>query len=123
MTGAAITQRFAIITLVSSLLLQSLDEYNPWVTRHGLNELKRSPNNYIGWHIRTPHGESKLSYSPNIHTYILQESAELVCSAFEEATAGIRTTCPQLFMDDMEIYISSTRYLRRPYASAMHRLG
>lgn len=98
------------------MLLQSLEENDPWVSGNGLTEWEGRPENYIGWHIRTPHGESKRSYSPNIHKYILQEPTELVCSAFEVATAAVKTTCPELFMGDMKVYISSTRYLRRPCA-------
>lgn len=93
------------ISFVSSFLVQSLEMNSPWS--------ERRPDKYVGWHIRTSHGETNTSWSPDVHKYILQESAEVICPAFETATEAVRMACHDPFADDIGIFISSTRYILR----------
>ena len=102
------SHRFVAV-FISALLLDSLQMNNPWTS--GLEfDSNKLPVKYVGWHVRTQNGESKASYTPDIHRYIIQEPAKVVCPAFEAATNAAKSTCPELFLDKVDIFVSSNRY-------------
>jgi len=71
----------------------------------------RSPDAYLAWHIRTvDQGERARDYDANVHVYMITEPPEVVCSTFEEATTAFLASCPSLFSDEIDVFISANRF-------------
>ncbi|CAB1104555.1 unnamed protein product [Ectocarpus sp. CCAP 1310/34] len=91
----------------SHSIMASLDANNPW-TPAGFGS---RPAEYVAWHIRTSNGETKESFSPDVHQYIFNgQTSAAVFPLFLSATSFAEKACPKLYHDNipiMPVYISS----------------
>lgn len=63
----------------------SLGKYNPFPS--GI------PDVYAAWHIRTPDGDTELSFIPAVHKYVVTEPSSVVCPSYLTALATVQTKC------------------------------
>ncbi|CAM9748754.1 unnamed protein product [Ascophyllum nodosum] len=94
---------------MSPVLVDARRTYSPWPTieTDTLSTSFRSEE-YVAWHLRIPtEADRRQGYNPNVHTYMMTETADVVCSLYIEAMESARLRCPTLFTNDTEVYISS----------------
>ena len=98
------------IFVFSAALVERLAELSPWKSMNDASQPTTSPDQYAAWHIRTVDpGERARDYDPNVHIYMITEPAPVVCSAFEEVTAGFLASCPSLFPGGLDVFLSANR--------------
>lgn len=96
-------------------MMDSMEEHSPWQAVGGDSARLTNRTEYIAWHIRTSEGETVKSYLPDVHRYVIQEPATVVCPTYMVATEDVIQAvykCPSSHGMDIEalpVYISSNR--------------
>eukprot|EP00904_Undaria_pinnatifida_P001892 jgi/Undpi1/11703/HiC_scaffold_36.g13998.m1 len=97
----------------SRSMMDSMEEHSPWKAVGGESARLTNRTEYIAWHIRTSEGETAKSYLPDVHRYVIQEPATVVCPTYMVATEDVIQAvykCPSSHGMDIEalpVYISS----------------
>ena len=99
------------VSFGSAKLMGRLEEVSPWKSTSEDSLSYDPPDAYVAWHMRTVDPADRAQgYKANVHTYMITEPSTVVCPVYHNATTAFRASCPSLFPEDIDVYLSANRF-------------